>query len=210
MQHCFMKAPLSAVLATVVLSALLAGCADKTVEGGGYAGGAPTDVATATESAGEVEVAIPGDGTWRVGTDVEPGFYVAEGGEDCRWSRLGRMDVDYDDVIARGFVARPVVEIMDGDGGFHTDGCGAWTPLESYAGTVLEEVPGDGIWIVGADLEPGTYVAEGGDWCLWQRLLAFTPEHDSIIKGGSSRRATIGPDDVGFYTEGCGSWTRTG
>jgi hypothetical protein len=197
------------------VACLLGGCAEESASGAGKSeetaseSASGTATATASPTATPAEVAIPGDGTFTVGTDVEPGIYVAEGGEECRWARLGRMDVDYDDVIARGFVMRPVVEIMDDDGGFNTDGCGSWTALDSYAGSLLEEIPGDGIWIVGADLDPGTYVAEGGDWCLWQRISAFRAETDSIIKGGSSRRATIEAGDVAFYTEGCGTWTKS-
>jgi hypothetical protein len=200
----------AAVVAFVlVASSVLGACGDQPTDGGSDAEAA-TSTATPTTTGPPAEVALRGDGTWTVGVDVDPGVYVAEGGEECRWARLGRMDVDYDDVVARGFVSRPVVEIMDDDGGFVTQGCGAWTALADYARSPRSEVPGDGIWIVGADLEPGTYVAEGGEWCLWQRVRRFSPELDSIIKGGSSRQATIAPDDAGFYTEGCGSWTRTG
>ena len=205
------SAPAALVLGLMVL---LGGCGEQAGVGDATPAAAPESASesatgSVSPSATPAEVAIPGDGTFTVGRDVKPGVYVAEGGEECRWARLGRMDVDYDDVIARGFVMRPVVEIMAGDGGFDTLGCGSWTALESYSGSLLDEIPGDGIWIVGADLAPGTYVAEGGDWCLWQRLSAYRAEPDSIIKGGSSRRATIEAGDAAFYTEGCGTWTKS-
>lgn len=168
----------------------------------------PSESPSATEAA--PEPAISGDGTWEVGSDVQPGVYVGDGGNECQYQRLGDLDGDFPDVIVRGLLDRPVVEIMDGDGGFRTEGCGSWTALEDYAGSPSGEMAGDGIWLVGQDIEPGTYQAEGGDWCIWQRLSAFAPELDSVIEGGSDKRATVAPDDLAFYTEGCGAWTKIG
>lgn len=152
--------------------------------------------------------AIPGDGTWKVGTEVQPGVYVASGGEDCRYQRLDKVDVEYLDVIVQGFLSRPIIEIKADDGGFRSDGCGSWTPLDSYDGTLATEVPGDGIWLVGEDVEPGTYQAEGHEWCLWSRISGWTPDISSVIKGGASKKATIEEGDLGFVTEGCGAWTK--
>jgi hypothetical protein len=202
-------------LASVGLGAVLTGCgASEAVDSRdepdsvpASTGGSPTAQQSVSPSDGTV---VPGDGTYEVGSEVQPGVYVATGGDECHYQRLGDLDRAYDQVIVRGLLDRPVIEIMAGDGGFRTEGCGSWTPIERYAGPAGTEMPGDGIWLVGEDVVPGTYEAEGGEWCLWQRLDAFAPELDSVIQGGSNRRATVESGDVAFVTEGCGAWTRVG
>ena len=170
----------------------------------------PRPPVSPAETAAAEEVAVPGDGTWAVGTDVEPGVYVAEGGESCDWMRLSDPEGGADDVIARGILPRPVVEIVADDVAFKSEGCGAWTALEDYSGPEGTEIPGNGIWIVGADVVPGTYEAEGGDLCMWQRLSAFAPELDSVLKMGGDPEVTLALGDAAFLTTDCGAWTRTG
>ena len=99
---------------------------------------------------------------------------------------------------------------MADDAAFETEGCGSWTALEDYSGPQATEIPGNGIWIPGEDMVPGTYEAEGGEWCMWQRLKAFAPELDSVIRMGGNPRVTIESGDKGFVTTDCGSWTRVG
>jgi hypothetical protein len=194
---------------------VLAGCGASEPDDGASSAAGSESRESASESAStgissSGEVAIPGDGTYKVGTEVEPGVYVASGGEDCRYQRLDKVDVEYLDVIVQGFLSRPIMEIKADDGGFRTEGCGGWTPLESYQGTLSTEVPGDGIWLVGEDVEPGTYRAEGGEWCMWSRINGWTPDISSVIKGGGSTKATLEEGDLGFVTEGCGRWTKIG
>ena len=186
--------------------ALLCACATADAGGDEHPAGQVQESASATAS----EAAIPGDGTWEVGSDLEPGVYVAEGGDGCDWARLSDPEGGPVDVIARGLLPRPVVEIMDGDDAFKSEGCGAWTALEDYSGTESTEIPDNGIWIVGADVQPGTYEAEGGELCMWQRLRAFRPELDSVLKMGGDPEVTIAVDDTAFLTTDCGAWTRTG
>ena len=187
----------------VVSTTVLAGCGASAEP----AAEPPTPEPSTPSSAG---AAIPGDGTYEVGSEVQPGVYVASGGKDCRYQRLDKADVEYPDVIVQGFLSRPIIEIKADDGGFSSDGCGSWTPLDSYEGTLGAELPGDGIWLVGEDVEPGTYQAEGGPWCMWSRISGWTADISSVIKGGAGRRATLEEGDLGFVTEGCGAWTRIG
>ena len=159
-----------------------------------------------TPVSGAAEAALTGDGTWQVGTDVEPGVYVAEGGEGCMWQRIGYSA----EVNARGLLTRPVVEITEDDATFVTESCGAWTAVEDYTAPEGTEIADNGIWIVGQDLAPGTYEAEGGDLCMWQRLSALTPDLDSVIRMGADPEVTIKSGDLAFLTTDCGSWTRSG
>lgn len=80
-----------------------------------------------------------GDGTWLVGPEIAPGFYRAnDAGASCGWDRLNDFR-DYVEfytislysrshfsVIDSG--SRAFVDIAPGDAGFHTRGCGVWTP----------------------------------------------------------------------------------
>ena len=57
-----------------------------------------------------------GDGTWAVGTDLEPGTYASAGGDSCYWARLSGFGGTIDDILAgyRGS-ARSIVTIALGD-----------------------------------------------------------------------------------------------
>jgi len=184
----------------VVALVLASGC--SSAEPGGE------EAATPTPSETSATFAISGDGTWQVGADVQPGVYVAEGGPSCEWRRLSGDDADQ--LEARGMNPHPVVEILDGDTAFTTEGCGGWAAFDDYTGPKATEIPGDGVWVVGEDVVPGTYRAEGGSLCTWQRLSGFRPELSSVITMGGESRVTLEPGDAGFVTTDCGSWSKTG
>jgi hypothetical protein len=117
---------------------------------------APTDAGFASNGCGtwrlqsEPAVGIPteapGDGTWRVGVDIQPGTYRAPGGPPatppynwdswaklCRWSRISGFGGTRGETIAG--IASPgslaggpqVVTIVSTDAGFRSSGCGTWT-----------------------------------------------------------------------------------
>ncbi len=74
------------------------------------------------------QTTIP-DGMWLVGDEIAPGTYSAPGGEWCQWERLSGFGGEFDDVIASDLGdTRHIVEILTTDAGFHTSGCGEWTP----------------------------------------------------------------------------------
>lgn len=67
---------------------------------------------------------------------------------------------------------------------------------------------GDGIHIVGTDIQPGTYRAEGTESCYWARLSGFSG--DDIITndiGDGTRIVEILATDVGFESSRCGTWS---
>jgi hypothetical protein len=71
-----------------------------------------------------------GDGTWRVGEDVQPGTYRAPGGQNCYWERLRNFKAGLNSIIANGgFTKNQTVTIAASDAGFSTRGCGTWQPL---------------------------------------------------------------------------------
>ena len=72
---------------------------------------------------------------------------------------------------------------------------------------------GDGIHIVGTDVEPGTYRTDAPDGCYWERLSGLSGEFDDIITNGFVDSAgqvvvEIAPTDAAFSSQDCGTWTR--
>lgn len=71
-------------------------------------------------------------------------------------------------------------------------------------------IPGDGTFIVGEDIQPGTYETEGSEYCYWERLSGTSGTFDDIIANGvptGPSIITISPSDEAFLTEGCSEWT---
>ena len=72
---------------------------------------------------------------------------------------------------------------------------------------------GDGTYIVGVDIEPGTYRNGGAGSCYWERLSGFGGSFDDIIANDNNDAVaivTISASDAGFSVTRCGTWTRIG
>lgn len=88
-----------------------------------------TRTKTVTAEPPPPETAIPGDGTFEVGVDIEPGTYVAQAspGSKCYWARLssstGRDNI-IDNNISEG---QSIVTISASDAFFETSRCNGWT-----------------------------------------------------------------------------------
>lgn len=68
---------------------------------------------------------------------------------------------------------------------------------------------GDGDWLVGQQVKPGTYVTTGGSLCYWERQKNLSGNFGAILANAN----IVGPDivtilstDKGFKTQGCGTW----
>ena len=87
----------------------------------------PTPTAAPTPTPGPLTAF--GDGTWRVGIDIEPGTYRTDGTERCYWARLSGFTGSLGDLLAndnaRGGPA--IVTILPSDAGFISTRCGIWT-----------------------------------------------------------------------------------
>jgi hypothetical protein len=70
-------------------------------------------------------------------------------------------------------------------------------------------ISGNGLYIVGEDIEPGRYRADASD-CYWARL-ASTSTNDIIDNWYESGPTVvdIAESDVAFETSGCGEWVRS-
>lgn len=78
-------------------------------------------------------------------------------------------------------------------------------------GRPLERVMRDGAYRAGIDVEPGRYVAPGGDGCTWTRSSAPGQSLAAVIDSGSgpgpSMSVTLEGDQY-FFSSRCGEWTR--
>jgi hypothetical protein len=87
------------------------------------------------------------------------------------------------------------------------------TPTTGAATTVA----GDGEYLVGQDMQPGTYRTAGpadgsGGDCYWQRSKDSSGSMDSIIANDNlagSGRVTVSKGEV-FKSTGCQNWVKTG
>ncbi|MFJ5698366.1 hypothetical protein [Arthrobacter sp. NPDC093139] len=156
---------------------------------------------------------LRGDGTYKVGTHIQPGLYKATGtGSGCYWERLSGFSGGFDDINANYFgAARTYVQILPGDVGFMSSGCGSWTTVPS-TGAKATRITADGTYRVGIDILPGTYYGYGtGSSCYWATLSGFSGTFDDIYDNyyGSARTiVTIPSWAKGIEVDGCGTLTR--
>ncbi|MEZ4504155.1 MAG: trypsin-like peptidase domain-containing protein [Dehalococcoidia bacterium] len=180
--------------------------------------GYPVDVTgSAAVTRGTVsKVASSDDGTTVIQTDapVNPGNSGGALFDDCgevlgvvvqKWNEAGVEGVayatEYDTAQAALSKAQP--------------------PLVSTS-TAGGDTFGDGTYVVGVDIDPGTYTnSDSSNFCYWERLSGFTEDTflgyghvtEDIIDSGVSfelQTVAIQPSDAGFFALDCGQWTRTG
>jgi hypothetical protein len=91
----------------------------------------------------------------------------------------------------------------------------AAAPGTAQAGTTI---PGDGSYIVGTDIQPGTYQTKGPASsaipnCYWERDSSASGDLGSIIANDNtvgSATVTVQSTDKLFKTSGCQDWTKVG
>lgn len=86
-------------------------------------------------------------------------------------------------------------------------------PDESFEEPAEGTIPGDGTFVVGNEVQPGTYKTEGEDGfaCYYARLADTSGELESIIANNSPQgpsTVTIDDTDGAFETRGCQPWTK--
>ena len=77
---------------------------------------------------------------------------------------------------------------------------------------------GDGTWIVGEDIAPGTYTTtvpdlEDFEWCRWDRLKGFGGSFNDTLELDTAQEGervvvTIKKTDAGFKSSDCGTWKK--
>lgn len=90
---------------------------------------APASATSSTSSSAASGGSNITDGTWQVGTDIQPGTYSAQGGGGCYWEIDSSPPSNSDNsnnIKDNGFGdTHPVVTLASGDW-FKTDSCGSW------------------------------------------------------------------------------------
>lgn len=152
-----------------------------------------------------------GGGTYLVGSEVQPGrLRTREGQSGCYWARLAGASGELDDVRANGNESGPViVDIAPDDYAFQTERCAPWTtdmtPLRADPTASF----GEGMYLVGDEVAPGTWRASQAEGCYWARLSDFAGTTDGVIANDNGNTlVTIDSGDVGFSSTRCGEWTR--
>ncbi|HEX5945926.1 MAG TPA: hypothetical protein VFY82_06590 [Acidimicrobiales bacterium] len=171
----------------------------------------PDPVTTTTDPPTTTTTAPPppgfDGGTRVVGTDMQPGRYISEG-QFCYWERLSGLTGAFEDIIVNGNAdGQAIVEIVPGDVAFNSNGCGRWSLYQPPPAPVSEFGSGD--WVVGEQIVPGTYRAEG-EFCYWERASGFAHDFDEILANGvpeGQAVVEILASDTRFTATGCGPWT---
>jgi hypothetical protein len=200
-----------AALAFAVLSIALMADSCSGSSGSSQASSSTTAAATA---AATPSVPHFGDGTFVVGKDIQSGTYrTRTGSSGCYFARLKGFSGSTDDVLANENADAPsVVTIAPSDQGFESRRCGTWTS-DLSAITQSRTSFSDGDYIVGTDIQPGTYRSSGQSGCYWARLKGFGHTTDDVLANDNTDSpavVTIAATDKGFEATRCGTWTLIG
>lgn len=168
---------------------------------------------TAVEQAVTVAPFSFGGGTRLVGTDVRPGRYrsVNAAGASCYWERL-RNTTGNNDIIANSLGGGPrLLEVLATDVAVRTSGCATFTENTGAATTSQTANFGNGVYLVGVDIAPGTWRADSPSTsCYWERLRNITGSGAIIANffGSTPAIMTVLATDFAVGVSGCGTWTR--
>lgn len=160
-----------------------------------------------------------GDGTFRVGVDIQPGTYystadVTWGGY---WERQSCATGDFSCIISNDLPsAGTYVTILPTDAYFTTKRMSRWLPESALTAANATSFAGTGMYKVGFDIQPGTYQASVVDatWGgYWERQGCATGNSECILANelpSTNAIVTILPTDVFFTTKRMGTWTKIG
>jgi hypothetical protein len=129
----------------------------------------------------------------------------------CYWARLSGTSGHLDDVLsndnANGHV---VVDILPTDAAFQSARCGRFSVYSPPA--VPAVVIKDGAWVVGEEVEPGTYETAGEQFCYWSRNKDATGGLRTIIANDNVEGPTTVTISAGeiFHSARCGTWSKVG
>lgn len=129
-------------------------------------------------------------GTYMVGVDIQPGIYRGQAGDNlfssCYWARLKDLSGSLDGMLANdNSIGQFYVEVRSSDYALETR-C-ELVLLDSLSPTTGEfpQTIQAGTYIVGKDIQPGTYKGQAGNdisaSCYWARLANVAGGFDSII-----------------------------
>ncbi len=156
-------------------------------------------------------------GTYIVGTNIQPGLYLGQAGQDildsCYWERLSDLSGGFEAILANeNSVGKYYIEVRDGDFALKTD-CDLYylpgLPAHFSSDHPLPQNITAGTYLVGIDIHPGTYQGQAGtdilESCYWARLSNVAGSMDGIITNDNANGqyyAQVLPTDFAFKT-GC-------
>jgi hypothetical protein len=162
----------------------------------------PTDVSTVapTETPEPTETPLPPTatedpnlikpGTHLVGTDIQPGIYRGDAGDNifnsCYWARLKDLSGSFDALVANdNSVGQFYVEVRESDKALETH-CELVRLVSLPASTgQFPQLIKPGMYLVGSDIQPGTYRGETGSdisaSCYWERLSNVSGAFDALL-----------------------------
>ncbi len=129
-------------------------------------------------------------GTYIIGTDIQPGFYTGTGGYDlldsCYWERLKDLTGSLNSIIANSnSVGKFYIEVVGSDKALATSCELSFLPKLPNPATEFPQKIQAGMYLVGIDIKPGTYMGKAGTEitksCYWDRLIDVTGNLDSIL-----------------------------
>jgi hypothetical protein len=150
---------------------------------------------------------------FRIKADILPGRYFSTPDRDCYWERLSgpsggiiaSQHLDYD-------AEQAIADIRPSDAAFLASWqCRTWARSAPFG---AQSTIKPGMWLVGAQITPGTYRTTAGYGCRWSRLRDFSDDVSAIIREEfvefpGMKVAVIQKTDVGFSSSfACGTWTR--
>ncbi|MGH9212515.1 MAG: hypothetical protein ACRD2C_17855 [Acidimicrobiales bacterium] len=172
----------------------------------------PTDTGSPPGPADSFE-----DGLHVVGRDIEPGRYIAVGvAGDCDWTRFADVEATEPVAAAESIAGQAVVDIAAEDAAFSSQNCGVWetyVPRTAPPATTFT----DGDWVVGDQVEPGTYQSNVADSarCTWTHARGFAHTAEEVIDSHAELYPGDAPPAVVELGEGdrfssqlCQPWTK--
>lgn len=171
----------------------------------------PTDTPVPPTATPDPNLIQPG--TYLVGTDIRPGIYKGQAGYDlfasCYWARLRNLSGSLDAILANdNSIGQFYVEIKESDYAFETK-------CELRFLHYLPEPPTEfpqriipGTYLVGIDIQPGTYKGQAGteitESCYWARLRNVSGEFGAIIANDNATGqfyVQVLPSDFALVTQ---------
>jgi hypothetical protein len=150
-------------------------------------------------------------GLHAVPAEIPTGTYRNGDERSCAWARLHTTN-PFDGINGDREGPGPnVATITASDGAFFST-CAGWTAATTAFTSSPTADFGDGTFVVGTDVVSGDWQAAAPTArCYYERLNAFTGEDNDVIASATTAApvtVTIAPTDVGFYSEGCGTWVK--
>ena len=150
--------------------------------------------------------------TYRVNSEITPGIYYSSNNTStyCSWTRLKDFTGSYSQNGSDIGKGQQIVEIKSTDVGFDSNGCGTWKLVSTLGVNQLSTFTGEGTYSIAKQIRPGIYYSSNNTstYCSWTRLKDFTgsySQNGSDI-GKGQQIVEIKSTDVGFDSNGCGTW----